>query len=198
MARIEEKSNKSKKNLASIIWTSVVVGVLVGVVVTGIVLLIIYFANNNDETEEVTYDEKYTTASENMFLTFEELNQILEPGERSEHHVSGYTFVLVYSPDYNTYDKSDKITDKVNALIAKCDDNGHFGDDAFYIVNVESEDNKDYEINSYSNLTSLSSTSYPYLLVISPENGDYEILEEEGIISTWREINNKLTELIGE
>jgi prepilin-type N-terminal cleavage/methylation domain-containing protein len=65
----------------------------------------------------------------------------------------------------------------------------------FYVLNVEAEDNKDTYASSFEYLSALPS-GYPYLLVITSENGIYEIAED-GIITTRQEINNKLTDIIG-
>ena len=86
------------------------------------------------------------------------------------------------------YPNGEKISDKVNACIdAKVD--------TFYVLNVEAEDNKDTYASSFEYLSALPS-GYPYLLVITSENGIYEIAED-GIITTRQEINNKLTDIIG-
>ena len=184
MARIEAKR---KEKLSSIIWTWIVIGVLSAVVITGLVLGIIYLVETSKSDEEATFEEQYPNAK---LISYEELNGILEAGHQSELHVAGNIYVLVYSPDYETYENGKKISSYVNDVVAACDKNGTKGFDAFYVVNVTAEENKDSSITDYSNLSSLS-TNYPYLLVINAENGEYEIVED-GIITYYKDIINTL------
>lgn len=181
MARIEEKR---KENLSSIIWTWIVVGVLGAVTLTGLVLGIIYLVELGNKDQEITYPELFETKEEQK-LSFAELNQILEAGEQSTHHVSGTIYVLVY----NASKDCSSIKEYVNDAIEVCDENGVHGNDAFYIVNTLSEENKDSSINSFSNLSNLANGDKAYLLVISPENGEYEIIDT---FTTTREINQTL------
>ena len=181
MARIETKKKEKLSNIGS--W--IIIGILSAVVITGIVLTIIYLVGLNNADDEKSFDEQYPDAN---LITWEDLNDVLNPYTISDIQVNGEIYVLVYSPDYETYPNGEKISDKVNACIdAKVD--------TLYVLNVEAEDNKDSSASSFEYLTELPS-GYPYLLVITSENGIYEIAED-GIIITRQEINNKLTDIIG-
>jgi hypothetical protein len=181
MARIETKKKEKLSNIGS--W--IIIGILSAVVITGIVLTIIYLVGLNNADDEKSFDEQYPDAN---LITWEDLNDVLNPYTISDIQVNGEIYVLVYSPDYETYPNGEKISDKVNACIdAKVD--------TLYVLNVEAEDNKDSSASSFEYLTELPS-GYPYLLVITSENGIYEIAED-GIITTRQEINNKLTDIIG-
>jgi hypothetical protein len=181
MARIETKKKEKLSNIGS--W--IIIGILSAVVITGIVLTIIYFVGLNNADDEKSFDEQYPDAE---LITWEMLDDVLNPYTISDIQVNGEIYVLVYSPDYETYPNGEKISDKVNACIdAKVD--------TLYVLNVEAEDNKDSSASSFEYLTELPS-GYPYLLVITSENGIYEIAED-GIITTRQEINNKLTDIIG-
>ena len=181
MARIETKKKEKLSNIGS--W--IIIGILSAVVITGIVLTIIYLVGLNNADDEKSFDEQYPDAN---LITWEDLNDVLNPYTISDIKVNGEIYVLVYSPDYETYPNGEKISDKVNACIdAKVD--------TFYVLNVEAEDNKDTYASSFEYLSELPS-GYPYLLVITSENGIYEIAED-GIITTRQEINNKLTDIIG-
>lgn len=181
MARIETKKKEKLSNIGS--W--IIIGILSAVVITGIVLTIIYLVGLNNADDEKSFDEQYPDAN---LITWEDLNDVLNPYTISDIKVNGEIYVLVYSPDYETYPNGEKISDKVNACIdAKVD--------TLYVLNVEAEDNKDSSASSFEYLTELPS-GYPYLLVITSENGIYEIAED-GIIITRQEINNKLTDIIG-
>ena len=181
MARIETKKKEKLSNIGS--W--IIIGILSAVVITGIVLTIIYLVGLNNADDEKSFDEQYPDAN---LITWEDLNDVLNPYTISDIQVNGEIYVLVYSPDYETYPNGEKISDKVNACIdAKVD--------TLYVLNVEAEDNKDTYASSFEYLSELPS-GYPYLLVITSENGIYEIAED-GIITTRQEINNKLTDIIG-
>ena len=181
MARIETKKKEKLSNIGS--W--IIIGILSAVVITGIVLTIIYLVGLNNADDEKSFDEQYPDAN---LITWEDLNDVLNPYTISDIKVNGEIYVLVYSPDYETYPNGEKISDKVNACIdAKVD--------TLYVLNVEAEDNKDTYASSFEYLSELPS-GYPYLLVITSENGIYEIAED-GIITTRQEINNKVTDIIG-
>ena len=181
MARIETKKKEKLSNIGS--W--IIIGILSAVVITGIVLTIIYFVGLNNADDEKSFDEQYPDAE---LITWEDLDDVLNPYTISDIQVNGEIYVLVYSPDYETYPNGEKISDKVNACIdAEVD--------TLYVLNVEAEDNKDSSASSFEYLSALPS-GYPYLLVITSENGIYEIAED-GIITTYQEINNKLTDIIG-
>jgi hypothetical protein len=181
MARIETKKKEKLSNIGS--W--IIIGILSAVVITGIVLTIIYLVGLNNADDEKSFDEQYPEAN---LITWEDLDDVLNPYTISDIQVNGEIYVLVYSPDYETYPDGEKISDKVNACIdAEVD--------TLYVLNVEAEDNKDSSASSFEYLTELPS-GYPYLLVITSENGIYEIAED-GIITTRQEINNKLTDIIG-
>ncbi len=183
MARIEVKN---KEKLSSVIGTWVVFGILAAVVITGIVLGIIYLVElNSDSDDDVEYEEQYPNA---QLITWEELNDVLDPYTISDIKVNGEIYVLVYSPDYETYPNGEKISDKVNAAVDAELDN-------FYVINVEAEDNKDTSASDFEYLSSLSS-GYPYLIVITNKNVTIEIAED-GIIDNYKDINNKLTDIIG-
>lgn len=184
MARIE---TKSKEKLSSIIGSWIIIGVLSAVVITGIVLAIIYFVNLSNSDDETKYEEQYPDAN---LITWEDLDEILNPHNIPNIKVNGEIYILVYSPDYETYSNGEKISDKVNAAIdAKVD--------TLYVLNVEAEDNKDTSASSFEYLSDKGlPTGYPYLIVITSENGPYEIAED-GIITSYKEINNKLTDIIG-
>ena len=197
MARIE---TKSKPKLASVIWTWVVVGILTAVVVTGLVLLIIYLvdlANGNDG--EVEFEERFQSELV-QHITYEELDALLA-NEPSDIDTSHGIFVFVYSPDFETYNDADvtvegktmKLTEFIDSIIEKDLDN-------FYILNVESEENKDYTIQN-STVSGLS--NYPTLLVMDnnantsghfgitvPEALEGEI--ESGIVTNTKQIINVL------
>ncbi len=184
MARIE---TKSKEKLSSVIGSWIVIGVLSAVVITGIVLAIIYFVGLSNTEDEKTFDEQYPDAN---LITWEDLNDVLNPYTISDIKVNGEIYVLVYSPDYETYPDGEKISDKVNAAVdAEVD--------TLYVLNVEAEDNEDTSASSFEYLSDKGLPSgYPYLIVITSENGIYEIAED-GIITSRQEINNKLTDIIG-
>ena len=181
-----------KEKLSSVIWTWIVIGVLSAVVITGLVLGIIYLVELANTDEEETYEEQFPNAK---LLTFEELDGILEAGHGSELHVSPYgtIYVLVYTASADNSNIKTYVDNAANACEKDDGKNtGRNGDNAFYVVNLVSEDNKDSSISSYSNLSSLSENC-PYLLVISPENGDFEIVET---ITLVREINQTLINFV--
>lgn len=183
MARIETKKKEKLSNIGS--W--IIIGILSAVVITGIVLTIIYFVGLNNADDEKSFDEQYPEAK---LITWEDLDDVLNPYTISDIQVNGKIYVLVYSPDYETYPDGEKISDKVNACIdAKVD--------TLYVLNIEAEDNKDTSASAFEYLSDKGLPSgYPYLLVITSENGIYEIAED-GIITTRQEINNQLTDIIG-
>ena len=183
MARIETKKKEKLSNIGS--W--IIIGILSAVVITGIVLTIIYFVGLNNADDEKSFDEQYTDAE---LITWEMLDDVLNPYTISDIQVNGEIYVLVYSPDYETYPNGEKISDKVNACIdAEVD--------TLYVLNVEAEDNKDTSASAFEYLSDKGLPSgYPYLLVITNENGIYEFAED-GSITTRQEINNKLTDIIG-
>ena len=183
MGRIETK----KKEILSNIGSWIIIGILSAVVITGIVLTIIYLVGLNNADDEKSFDEQYPDAE---LITWEDLDDVLNPYTISDIQVNGEIYVLVYSPDYETYPNGEKISDKVNACIdAKVA--------TLYVLNVEAEDNKDTSASAFEYLSDKGLPSgYPYLLVITNENGIYEIAED-GIITTRQEINNKLTDIIG-
>jgi hypothetical protein len=183
MARIETKKKEKLSNIGS--W--IIIGILSAVVITGIVLTIIYFVGLNNADDEKSFDEQYPEAN---LITWEDLDDVLNPYTISDIQVNGEIYVLVYSPDYETYPDGEKISDKVNACIdAEVD--------TLYVLNVEAEDNKDSSASAFEYLSDKGLPSgYPYLLVITSENGIIEIAED-GIITTRQEINNKLTDIIG-
>lgn len=183
MARIETKKKEKLSNIGS--W--IIIGILSAVVITGIVLTIIYFVGLNNADDEKSFDEQYPDAE---LITWEMLDDVLNPYTISDIEVNGEIYVLVYSPDYETYPNGEKISDKVNACIdAEVD--------TLYVLNVEAEDNKDTSASAFEYLSDKGLPSgYPYLLVITSENGIIEIAED-GIITTYQEINNKLTDIIG-
>ena len=183
MARIETKKKEKLSNIGS--W--IIIGILSAVVITGIVLTIIYFVGLNNADDEKSFDEQYPEAN---LITWEDLDDVLNPYTISDIQVNGKIYVLVYSPDYETYPDGEKISDKVNACIdAEVD--------TLYVLNIEAEDNKDTSASAFEYLSDKGLPSgYPYLLVITSENGIYEIAED-GIITTRQEINNQLTDIIG-
>ena len=136
MARIEEKR---KEKLSSTIGTWIVVGILCAVVITGIVLGVIYLVeelNKDDESQE--FEEQYPNAE---LITFEELDNLLDNATQSDIEVNDTIYVFVYSPDYETYEDGEKLEDAVNSVI-----DAETG--IFYVINVESEDNSDFSIDS--------------------------------------------------
>ena len=139
MARINEKN---KEKLSSIIWTWIVVGILGAVVVTGIVLLISYFVELNDSTDESEYEEKFPNAS---LITYEELEREYSGFDSGLSYTSeGYTVVFVYSA---AYELKENVLNAVNDAYAK---------DGFHILNVVSEDNIDSSFASYDGLSGLT------------------------------------------
>ena len=166
MARIEVKN---KEKLASVIWAWVVIGVLSAVVLTGIVLGVIYFveqANKDDDDKE--FEEQYPNAE---FITFEELDNLLDNATQSDFEVVDTVYVFVYSPDYETYANGEKLEGTINDVIA--DETG-----IFYVLNVESEDNSDFSIDSSEFLSQEELPSkYPYLLVIKHGANGIEVDE---------------------
>ena len=192
MARIEDRSKqKSKKNLASKIWTGFVIGLLSAVFLGMVVLGCVYlFGNNDEETEETTFEEQYPEA---QLITWEDLaNKILDPNPDGYDLIgNGYMYVFVYSPDYETYPNGEKVSNKVNDAVAAFGDNE--GDDRFYVINVEAEDNKGFNLGSSEYLSSLASNGSPYLLVIGREKTGNITIEE--VIDGYRDINNKLAEI---
>ena len=129
MARIETKKKEKLSNIGS--W--IIIGILSAVVITGIVLTIIYLVGLNNADDEKSFDEQYPDAE---LITWEDLDDVLNPYTISDIQVNGEIYVLVYSPDYETYPDGEKISDKVNACIdAKVD--------TLYVLNIEAEDNKE-------------------------------------------------------
>jgi hypothetical protein len=180
MARIEEKR---KEKLSSVIWTWVVVGVLSAVVLTGIVLGIIYLvdqSNKDDDNKE--FEEQYPNAE---LITFEELDNLLDNATQSDIEVTDTIYVFVYSPDYETYSKGEELEETVNKVVAA--ETG-----IFYVINVESEDNSGYSIESSEFLSQEGLPSnYPYLLVVKHGANGIEI-DEDGIVTNVREIKSYL------
>ena len=166
MARIEEKR---KENLSSVIWTWVVVGILSAVVITGIVLGIIYIIDlNNQDNDDTEFEEQYPSAE---LITFGELDNLLDNATQSDIEVVDTVYVFVYSPDYETYPNGEKLEDTINGVIA--DETG-----IFYVLNVESEHNSDFPIDSSEFLSQEELPSkYPYLLVIKHGANGIEVDE---------------------
>ena len=183
MARIEEKR---KEKLSSVIWTWVVAGILSAVVITGIVLGIIYIIDlNNADDDDAEFEEQYPSAE---LITFEELDNLLDNATQSDIEVNDKIYVFVYSPDYETYSKGEELKDHVNAVI-----DAETG--IFYVINVESEDNSGYSVDSSEFLSQEGlPSSYPYLLVITQGTNGIEIAED-GIITSVREIKSYLHQI---
>lgn len=203
MARIEDK-RKSKKDLGNKIWTGIVATVLASVVIAGLIFVgILLFGNKDEENEEKVYDEVFPEAE---LITFEDLNSIFDIHTPDQNLlVNGTIYVLVYSPAYAetleegtvAYEDYQKLLTSVNSAVEFFGED-YSGDDAFYVINVLSEDNKglsatgeylDQYNKSGESLTSLTS---PYLLVIERgDNGDFEI-GTNGVYTTLKGVISKI------
>ena len=206
MARIEEKR---KEKLSSVIGTWVVFGILGAVVITGIVLLIIYLVGLGKVDEEKTFEERFPAAEEkNILMTYEELDAVLDGDSAIDPKYEGTIYVFVYLPDFDTYndadvtwvedgeDKSGKLTEFIDTIVAKVDVDAEIIDN-FFIINANNEDNKEF---SGSNIPTLD---YPTLLVI--ENGsiltdkiedeDGTIIADDGTVTDVKEMITVLSKL---
>ena len=206
MARIEEKR---KEKLSSTIGTWVVFGILGAVVITGIVLLIIYLVGLGKVDEEKTFEERFPAAEEkNILMTYEELDAVLDGDSAIDPKYEGTIYVFVYHPDFDTYndadvtwaedgeDKSGKLTEFIDTIVAKVDVDAEIIDN-FFIINANNEDNKEF---SGTNIPTLD---YPTLLVI--ENGsiltdkiedeDGTIIADDGTVTDVKEMITVLSKL---
>lgn len=200
MARIEEKS---KPKLASVIWTWVVVGILSAVVVTGLVLLIIYLVGLGNTEGEKEFPERFTTAEESQFITYEELESLLSnsPVDEERFDTTKEMFVFVYSPDFEQHKDLDvtingeemKLTEFIDTIVEKKLKN-------FFIYNTESEDNKNHSIDNL-----VEGLKFPTLLVmgidtdgfgtIVPDDLEHEIGSTDGVVTEPSQIINVLLSL---
>lgn len=193
MARIEEKS---KEKLSSVIGAWIIAGILAAVVITSIVLVIIYFVELNKKDEEKVFEERFPSA---QHITFEELDQLLA-NEKTDFDTSHGIYVFVYSPDFETYKDADvpnkdmTLTEFIDSIVAKEDITN------FYILNIESEDNKG-KSSSYATIS-----TYPTLLVMdhnADQTGNFGItvpdfLEayiDNGTVTDVRQIVNVLSNI---
>lgn len=202
MARIEEKS---KEKLSSVIGAWIIAGILAAVVITSIVLVIIYFVELNKKDEEKVFEERFPSA---QHITFEDLDKLLANEKIDGYDTSHGMYVFVYHPDFEsntdaevTFKDADgnpvegkTLTEFIDTIIAK------EGIDNFYILNVDSEDNKG-KGSSYATIS-----TYPTLLVMdhnADSTGKFgitvpEFLEEHidsGIVTNPREIINVLSNI---
>ena len=200
MARIEEKS---KPKLASVIWTWVVVGILSAVVVTGLVLLIIYLVGLGNTEGEKEFPERFTTAEESQFITYEELESLLSnsPVDEERFDTTKEMFVFVYSPDFEQYKDLDvtvngeemKLTEFIDTIVEKKLGN-------FFIYNTESEDNKNHSIDNL-----VEGLKFPTLLVmgidtdgfgtIVPDDLEDQIHGTDGVVTLPKQIVSVLLSL---
>lgn len=200
MARIEEKS---KPKLASVIWTWVVVGILSAVVVTGLVLLIIYLVGLGNTEGEKEFPERFTTAEESQFITYEELESLLSnsPVDEERFDTTKEMFVFVYSPDFEQYKDLDvtvngeemKLTEFIDTIVEKKLKN-------FFIYNTESEDNKNHSIDNL-----VEGLKFPTLLVmgidtdgfgtIVPDDLEDHIHGTDGVVTLPKQIVSVLLSL---
>ena len=210
MARIEDKKVKNDKKEGGKVWTGVIATLLAGVVVAALVIVaIMIFGKNDDEgeTEEKTYDELFPNAN---LITYEELGSIFDIYTPDQNLlVDGTIYVFVYSPAYvesleegsNAYNNYYNYIEASVNKAAELFDEEYEGDDAFYVINTLSEDNKnltiaDVEIVNNSG-EDLSTLTGPYLLVISRgDNNEFEI-PQNGVKEN-REISSVLNKLTKE
>ena len=185
MARIEEKSTKTKNVVNKVLlWCAV--GFLAAVLVASIVILVLWLVGKDDEKEN-EFVEKFETAET---ITFAELELMLDPDQTSEllDGMAG-VYVYVYSPDYEAYTTADSLHDKVletvNAYnnVKGNDDNTY----AFYVINVTHEDNVEYLAENSSSFVSGLGTSYPYLL---------EFEDKQTTVTGYKNINAALKDII--
>lgn len=210
MARIEDKKVKNNKKEGGKFWTGFLATILGAVVIAGIVIgAIMIFGKKDDdgETEEKTYEELFPKAN---LITFEELGSIFDIHTPDQDLlVDGTIYVFVYSPAYvesleegssaykNYYNYIETSVNKAAELF----DEEYEGNDAFYVINTLSEDNKNLTIadaeivnNSGEDLSTLTG---PYLLVISRgDNNEFEI-PQNGVKEN-REISSVLNRLTKE
>lgn len=170
MARIKEKVKVEK--VVSTVWNWVAFGVLAAVVVTGIVLGIIALVHHFDvkDDKEKVYEEIYE--SEKLHITLSDLEKIIDNNQHSEL-VSDMVYVYVYSSnidDYKYTQDSDYVkTDLwVKACIEAFETAERSSTVAFYLVNIELEENKEYmETNTTVAGQALSQFGDPVLLEIN-------------------------------
>ena len=173
MARIKEKVKVEK--VVSTVWNWVAFGVLAAVVVTGIVLGIIALVHHFDDTDdkEKVYEEIYE--SEKLHITLSDLEKIIDNNQHSEL-VSDMVYVYVYSSnidDYKYTQDSDYV--KTDLWVKACieafesDESDERNTNvAFYLVNIELEENKEYMAeNTTVAGQSLSQFGDPVLLEIN-------------------------------
>lgn len=186
MARIEQKSVKSK-NLVNKILLWCAVGFLAAVLVASIVILILWLVGDKEEEKE--FVEKFETAE---IITFEELELMLNDEEYSELiDKNTNVYVYVYTPDYEANETASKLHDKVletvNAYNEVKDENGN--EYAFFVVNVTAEENVDYLADNSSSFVAGLGTDYPYLI-------EFEIGEDYNTVSGYSNINRALKDII--
>jgi hypothetical protein len=188
MARIKEKVKVEK--VVSTVWNWVAFGVLAAVVVAGIVLGIIALVDHfgKDDNKEKVYEEIYE--SEKLHITLSDLEKIIDNNQHSEL-VSDMVYVYVYSSnidDYKYTQDSDYVkTDLwVKACIEAFETAERNSTVAFYLVNIELEENKEYmETNTTVAGQALSQFRDPVLLEINTAtNGSCKPInaKEEGDI----------------
>ena len=186
MARISEKTTeKSKGKLGSLIWSSVVIGILAAVVVTGIVLLIVYLTSlNNTGEDDNTVTPQFTDVTS---ITYEDLGSVFSgttPTIKANNE--GLLYVLVYSDEY-------KLSDDVKAEIEAV-----YGKDGFYLLNTYDETNRESTMSAVDDLAelttlvpTLSETKPAYLLVFE----DYQL--DDKIPNSTKSIIYALDNLLG-
>jgi hypothetical protein len=187
MARIEQKSVKSK-NLVNKILLWCAVGFLAAVLVASIVILILWLVG--DKEEETEFVEKFESAE---IITFEELEEMLdEEGKYSELlEKNQNVYVYVYTPDYEANETASKLHDKVletvNAYNEVKDASGN--EYAFFVINVTAEENVEYLEENASSFVSGLGTEYPYLV-------EFEIGEDDNKVTGYNNILRALKDII--
>lgn len=199
MARVQEKAKNQNSIKKALIWLTYCL--FSAAIITGLIFLVFWIFNKDDNNKEVTYEETYKNA---MHIDFEELAGILNNDEESELHAEN-VYVFIYSPNYDeySYGKNEELQGRVNACIdAYKEYDDSLGEYAFYVINVEDEDNKTYlnenpnTLSEYgiNDLTGEESFDYyPYLLVLTSGPNGLEIDDEYSTHSF--EMNSHLEDL---
>ena len=177
MARAEERNTNSNKKTIKLVLSWTAIGVLIAVAVTLLTILIVYLVKKNKpDDEEKTFDETYPTAE---LIDLSDLALLVDNNANSGDLYAATVYVYVYSPDYETYPMGNEqdIKDRVN----ECIDAYSERDDAcaFYVVNVTTEDNKEYLASNSSFLTDngIDISNGPCLVVIGSTSNGLEIVE---------------------
>lgn len=191
MARVQEKAKNQNSIKKALIWLTYCV--VSAAIITGLIFLVFWIFNKDDNNKEEKYEETYKNA---MHIDFEELAGILNNDEESELHKEN-VYVFIYSPNYDEYNagKDELLQSTVNACIdAYKEYDDSLGEYAFYVINVEDEDNKTYLNENPNTLSEYGIDNYPYFLVLtSQENGLAKDNEYSTSSSAMKDLINNLT-----